>query len=179
MKYGSIIMIQRPKKSPCIGNTRCSVLPRNFVCNNLPEKSWQQFFWDSEGILLLEFMSHKTAITGDTYASKMVALREIIKQKCRGNLSAGVLLLHDNAPARKSRTSRAAIRKCGFVELNYPPYSQDLAPSNYFLFRNLIKFLRARRFPDDNAVKDTVTGYFDTQDVSLFLRVFHHCILVN
>ena len=74
----------------------------------------------------------------------MEALRENI---------AGVLLLHDNAPAHKPRSSRATIRKCGFVELNHLPYSPDLAPSDHFLFRNLKKFLRVRRFPDDNAVK--------------------------
>ena len=55
-------------------------------------------------------------------------------------VSAGVLLLHDNAPAHKSCISRAAIRKCGFVELNHPPYSPDLSPSDYFLFRNLKNF---------------------------------------
>ena len=61
-------------------------------------------FWDSEDVLLLENMPHKTTITGDIYASTMVPLRENIKQKRRGKLSAGVLLLHNNAPAHKSRT---------------------------------------------------------------------------
>ena len=48
------------------------------------------------------------------------------------------------------------------------PYSPDLAPSDYFLFRNLKKFLRGRQFPNDNAVKEVVRGYFDTQDVKIF-----------
>ena len=69
--------------------------------------------------------------TQDTYASTILALRENIKQKSRGNLSAGVLLLHGNAPAHKSRTSRAAVRKCGFVELNHTTDSPDLAPSDF------------------------------------------------
>ena len=55
MKHGSIIMIQRPNKSPCNGNTRGPLLPRNVVCNNQLERSWQQFsgtqkvfcFWNS------------------------------------------------------------------------------------------------------------------------------------
>ena len=44
-----------------------------------------------------EFIPHKTTITGDTYASTLVALCENIKQKCHGKFLAGVLLLHDNA----------------------------------------------------------------------------------
>ena len=56
-------------------------------------------YCDSEGVLLLKFMPHKTIITGDIYASTMVAFRENIKKKRRGKLSAGDLLLHVNAPA--------------------------------------------------------------------------------
>ena len=104
-------------------------------------------FWESEGVLLLEFIPHKTTITGDTYASTMVVLRENIKQKRCEKLSAGVLLPHDNAPAHKSRTSRAATRKCDFLELNHPPYRPYLAPSDYFLFRNIKKFFVGDDFP--------------------------------
>ena len=39
-----IIMIQRSNRSPCNVNTRGSLLPRNFVCNNQPERSWQHCF---------------------------------------------------------------------------------------------------------------------------------------
>ena len=113
------------------------------------------------------FLIHATQdnITGDTCASTMFTLRENIKQKRCGKLSAGVLLFHDNAPTHKSSTSRAAIRRWGFIDLNDPPYSPDLAPSDHFLFRNLKKCLHRQRFPDDNAVKETVTWYIDTQNV--------------
>jgi hypothetical protein len=50
-------------------------------------------------------------------------------------LSAGMLLLHDNAPVHMSAKSQAAIQQCRFQQLNHSPYSPDLAPSDYFLFR--------------------------------------------
>ena len=62
--------------------------------------------------------------------------RVAIKEKRRGKLSAGVLLLHDNAPMYKSRVARVAIRECKFEQFNPPPYSQDLATSDYYLFQN-------------------------------------------
>ena len=163
-------MIQRSNKSPC--KNKGSPIPKICCVQQSAGKIMATVFWDSEGVLLLEFMPHKTIITEDTYASTMVVLRENIKQNRRGNLTASVLLIHGNA--HKSRTSRAAIRKCGFLELKHPPYSPDLAPSD-FLFRILKTFLRGRRFSDDNAVKEAVSGYFDTQDVSFyFLTVFDH-----
>ena len=139
-------MTQRPNKSRCNANTRVLLLPSNFVCYSQPESSCK-IFWDSEGVLLLEFMPHKKTITGDTCASIMVALRENIKQNRREKLLTGVLLLHDKSSAQKSRTSLAAIRKCGFAEFKDPPYSPDLAPSDYFLFRNLKNFCVGDDFP--------------------------------
>jgi len=59
-------------------------------------------FWDKKGLLLLEFMPQKTTITGQTYADTITALREAIKEKRRGKLSADVLLPYDNAPVHMS-----------------------------------------------------------------------------
>ena len=76
----------------------------------------------------------------------ITALREAIKEKRQGKLLAGMLLLHDNSPVHMSAKSQAAIRQCGFQQLNHPPYSPDLAPSDYFLFRVMKKSLRGNDF---------------------------------
>jgi hypothetical protein len=113
-------------------------------------------------------MPQKTTITGQTYANTITALREAIKEKRRGKLSAGVLLLHDNAPVRMSAKSQAAIRQCGFQQLNHPPYSPDQAPSDYFLFRIMKKFLRGKRLSSDEEVKEAVTTWFEEQSKDFF-----------
>jgi histone-lysine N-methyltransferase SETMAR len=85
-------------------------------------------------------------------------------------LSAGVLLLHDNAPVHMSVKSQAAVRQCGFQQLNHPPYSPDLATSDYFLFRVMKKFLRGKRFSSDEEVKETVTTWFEEQSKDFFFQ---------
>ena len=115
-------------------------------------------------------MPQKTTITGQTYANTITALREAIKEKRQGKLSADVLLLHDNAPVHMSAKSQAAIRQCGFHQLNHPPYSPDLAPSDYFLFRVMKKFLRGKRFSSDEDVKEAVTIWFQEQSRDFFSR---------
>ena len=40
-------------------------------CATIIRKDLGNSFLDSEGVLLLEFMPHKTIMTGDTYASTM------------------------------------------------------------------------------------------------------------
>ena len=101
----------------------------------------------------------------------MKQLRTAIKEKRRGKLGQGVLLLHDNAPVHKSRIAQAAIRECKFEQLNHPPYSPDLAPSDYYLFRNLKSHLRGTRFPDnDDDLKATTEAWFEEQTEDLFQR---------
>ena len=62
-----------------------------------------------------------------------------------------------------SAKSQAAIQQCGFQQLNHPPYSPDPAPSDYFLFRVMKKFLRGKRFSSDEEVKEAVTTWFEEQ----------------
>ena len=104
-----------------------------------------------------------TSVTGEYYANVIKQLRVAIKEKRREKLAAGVLLLHDNAPVHKSRVAQAAIHECKFEQLNHPPYSPDLAPSDYYLFRNLKSHLRGTRFQDDVELKAATGAWFEDQ----------------
>ena len=86
----------------------------------------------------------------------------------RGLLTRGVLLLHDNAPVHKSRLAQATIRDCKLEELNHPPYSPDIAPSDYYLFSNLKRHLRGRIFRDDLELKEAVEEWFESKDSTFY-----------
>ncbi|GBP51073.1 Histone-lysine N-methyltransferase SETMAR [Eumeta japonica] len=97
------------------------------------------------------------------------------KFKARGRteatwkLSRGVLFLQDNASVHTARVSRQALKDTGFSKIDHPPYSPDLAPSDYLLFFNLRKELRGRRFVDDNQMKMAVESHFDCKEKEYFL----------
>ena len=63
----------------------------------------------------------------------------------------------------KSRVAQAAIHKCKFEQLNHPPYSPDLAPSDYYLFRNLKFHLLGTRFRNDDELKAATEAWFEDQ----------------
>ena len=92
-------------------------------------KVMASIFWDQDGPILVEYLPRGMTITGEYYAAQLHRLREAIKQKRRGKLSRGVLLLQDNAPAHRSQVAMTAVSRCGFELLPHPPYSPDLAPS--------------------------------------------------
>ena len=128
-------------------------------------------FWDSLGVLLIDYMPHKTTISGEYYAALMDRLHESIKEKRRGKLRKGVLLLHDNAPVHTARVARRAILNCGFEELYQPPYSPDLAPSDYYLFGHLKKELRGKRFADDNELKSAIEHWLESRGENFYLEL--------
>ena len=51
----------------------------------------------------------------------------------------GVLFLHKNAPAHRALATQKKLVFLGFQYLDHPPYSPDVAPSDYHLFRGLKK----------------------------------------
>ena len=125
-------------------------------------------FYDCEGVLLIDYMSHKRTITGAYYADLLRRLRDCIKAKRRGMLTAGILLLHDNAPAHTARVSKAAIRECGFEDLPHPGYSPDLALIDFHLFPNLKKQLKGRRFSCDKDLQSATEQWLDEQDEQFY-----------
>jgi len=54
--------------------------------------------------------------------------------------------LQDNASIHTSNTSTGTLDQCGFQVLQHPPYSPDLAPSDFALFSYLKKQLRGHQF---------------------------------
>jgi len=107
-------------------------------------------FPDYKGVLLMDYLPQKTAMTAPYYSEVLTNLHQAVKEKRMGILTRGPLLLHDNAPANMSRVVQAIVKDIGFEQLSYPPYSPDLTPSDFYLFRLLKQHLRGMRFFDDD-----------------------------
>ena len=86
-------------------------------------------------------------------------LKPAIRSKRRGLLSKGVVLLHDNARPHTAAHTAETLRKLKFDVMAHPPYSPDLAPSDYHLFGPLKEALRGRRFTSDPEVKEVVLAW--------------------
>jgi len=73
------------------------------------------------------------------YLSLLVQLKDILKEKRRGKVTKGVLFLQDYVPAHWALVTQKKLPYLGFQCLDHPPYSPDLAPSDYHLFPGLKK----------------------------------------
>jgi len=78
-----------------------------------------------------------------------VQLDDLLKEKRRGMVTKGVLFLHDKAPAHRALATQKKLAHLDFQCLDHPPYSPELAPSDYYLFPGLKKQSKGRHFLSD------------------------------
>jgi len=98
-----------------------------------------------------------------------VQLKDILKEKCRGKVTKGVLFLHDNAHAHWALATQKKLAYLGFQCLDHPPYSPDLALSDYHLLPGLKKQLKGHHFLSDTEVIAATETWLDRQRSEFFL----------
>jgi len=78
--------------------------------------------------------------------------------------------LHDSAPAHRALATQKKLAYLGFQCLDHPPYSPDLAPSDYRLFPGLKKQLKVRHFSSDAEVIAAMETWLDGQPSDFFFE---------
>ncbi|XP_021930927.1 histone-lysine N-methyltransferase SETMAR-like [Zootermopsis nevadensis] len=75
---------------------------------------------------------------------------------------------HDNARPHMAAATLDTIRRLRFQILQHPPYSSDLAPSDYHVVGPLKDALRGRRFGNDDEVEEAVHSWLKAQPKTFF-----------
>ena len=142
---------KRPKTQPSAGKVMANV------------------FWDAHEVIFIDYLEKRTII-GEYYAALLDRLVDKIRKK-RSHLKKKRILFHnDNAPSHTSNVAQAKRHELGFESLPHPPYSSDLASSNYYLFPILKRWLWGRRFESNKEVEWETEEYFEGFDKSYYLE---------
>ncbi|KAL7723768.1 hypothetical protein ACLKA6_017266 [Drosophila palustris] len=120
--------------------------PKRPKTQQLAGKVMASVFWDAHGIIFIDYLQKGQTINSDYYMALLERLKDKIAKKRPHMAKKKVLFHQDNAPCHKSMKTMAKLNELGFELLPHPPYSPDLAPSDYWLFANLKKMLRGKRF---------------------------------
>ncbi|CAK9801777.1 Histone-lysine N-methyltransferase SETMAR [Anthophora quadrimaculata] len=127
-------------------------------------------WWDSKGILLAEWCDKGSTINGDHYRKQLDKVHEILKTKRSDRPKRKPLFLQDNARPHKAQETMKKIKDLGWKIIDHPPYSPDLAPSDFFLFSNLKRFLRGRSYETTDTMKLVVQQYLEERPEEWFLH---------
>lgn len=103
-------------------------------------------FWDSEGILPIDVLPVGQANNSEYYCELLEQSKESRREKRARPKLRKLLLLHDDAPVHKLSLSHSKIDELKLKLVNHPPYSPDLAPFYYFLFKDLKNTLSGKSY---------------------------------
>jgi hypothetical protein len=71
------------------------------------------------------------------YCATLRRLRKAIQNRRRGKPSRGIVLIHDNACPHTARQTQTLLHdEFHWDTFDHPPYSPDLAPSDFYYFPN-------------------------------------------
>ena len=130
-------------------------------------------FWNTRSVILVDFLPKGETINSKVYIETFKKLKAKIR-RVRPNLDmANVLLQHDNAHPHTSIRTMEAITSFGWTVIPHPPYSPDLAPSDYHLFGPKKERLRGNRYRNDYIVKTAVLNWLRHQPAEFYNTVIH------
>ena len=127
-------------------------------------------FGDGQGVIMVDYLEQGRTINGACYAAELRRLCQEIARKRRGKLTRSVLLLQDNAPAHKSLVAMTAATECGFEVLPHPPYSPDMASSDFYMFPKLKSNPRGTQFGSNEGVIAAMNEYLEDQEKDFYLE---------
>ena len=80
----------------------------------------------------------------------------------------GVIFHQDNARPHTSLVTRKRLLELGWEVMPHPPYSSDLTPSDYQLFRTLHNHLNGKAFDSNKAVKNELIQFFASKNQTFY-----------
>jgi len=118
-------------------------------------------------------MPRGNTVTSATYTDLKNHLCPAVNSKRHGRLSAGVLLHHDNACPHTACSTVATIQDLSFECLPHPPYSPDLAPSDFHVFGPPKEATGGKSFRSNEEVQQAVHKCLCCQPKEFFSRGIH------
>ena len=122
-------------------------------------------WWGIRGPIHWELLPKNCTITADLYCEQLDRLAAKLKGK-----QDKVYFLHDNARPHVARVTREKILALRWITIPYPPYSSDLSPSDYHLFRSLYHQLKGKKYDDEDHLKADLQDFFDDKSEGFYHR---------
>lgn len=134
-----------------------------------PIKVLLSIWWDCRGIIHFELLPRGETITAEKYCEQLTRLNAALHQKRPGLINRkGIVFHQDNARPHVALKTLQKLRDLEWEILPHPPYSPDIAPSDFYLFRCLYNSLNGKKFNSEEAVKTHLTNFFEGKPKSFY-----------
>ena len=129
-------------------------------------------WWDQSGAIYHELLKPSKTITGDRYRLQLIRLNRALKEKRPewDGRHDKLILLHDNARPHVAKPVKKYLEGVDWEVLLHPPYSPDIAPSDYHLFRSMQSALTGERFTSHESVENWLNEWIKSKEPDFFRR---------
>lgn len=128
-------------------------------------------FWGPRGVIYWKLM--EKTMDSRRYCRQLGRVAEVLEESGRED---PVLYHHDNASSHTANVTKKKLRDLHWEVLPHPPYSPDLAPSDFHLFRSLKGWLKGRQFNSVDETRAAIQEFFDSKDVDFYRRGFDNLV---
>jgi len=118
-----------------------------------------------------ELLKPTETITGDRYRTQLMPnLSRALKDKRPqyNERHDKVILQHDNTRLHVAKVVKTYLETLKWEVLSHPPYSPDVAPSDYHLFRSMAHSLADQHFRSYEEVKNWIDSWIASKDDQIF-----------
>jgi histone-lysine N-methyltransferase SETMAR len=158
-----VLYVNHTRKRQWLGAGQTGVAtPKNELH---PKKIMLCVWWGLKGIIHWVLLPTGCNITADLYCQQL----DRVAAKLQGKQDR-IYFLHDNARPHIAKSTREKLLKLGWVTVPHPPYSPDLAPTDYHLYRSISHYLREKKFDDENDLKMDLANFFAQKSQDFYER---------
>ncbi|KAK6751513.1 hypothetical protein RB195_003108 [Necator americanus] len=140
--------------------------------NSTPKNIMLCIWWSVNGVEYWELLAHGCTVTADVYVDQLKNLKTNLENARPQQRE--VYFQHDNARPHVARTTKAKLVKFGSTILPHPPYSPDLAPSDYHLFSYLQRHLDSQDFQTPDDIKKALEQFFKEQSPAFWSKGIYY-----
>uniref|UniRef100_A0A914CMP6 Transposase n=1 Tax=Acrobeloides nanus TaxID=290746 RepID=A0A914CMP6_9BILA len=133
-----------------------------------PKKVLLCLWWDTEGVVHWELLAQGRTITAEVYCQQLDRLAEVLAEKRPHRQQH--FLLHDNARPHTALLTQRKLAQLGWEALPHPPYSPDLAPTDYKAFRSLQHWLNGKEFATEEDVRKSIQEWIDSKSAGFWVK---------
>lgn len=128
-------------------------------------------FSDAKGVILMDILPRGQSIRADIYCEQLdrfvIAIQQQRRRLCHGGYH-NIHFLHDNATPHTAVKTATKLYSIGFTILPHPPYSPDLAPSDFYLFSPLKSFLWGKNYNSAEEINADIKTWIDSKPREFF-----------
>jgi histone-lysine N-methyltransferase SETMAR len=122
-----------------------------------------------QGAILVHFTPNGETVNSQNYCDVLrMKLKPAIRSKRRRKIRKDAILLHDNVRPHTANQTVETVNELGYELIDHPPYSPDLASSDFHTFGPMKEDLRGRRFSSDEEVIGVAQNWLKMQPKNNF-----------